>query len=206
MGSATLATYLYNNFKFNIINYAGLYLLSESPTRFSSDSPDSSKIFNGLHIYDGGNGFQLIDCREDKTILYRHISSDSTNTTAWRRIYPDYNSRKLSSNGYIIFHNGLIIQWGVIYAIPASTITGESSHITVTYPTSFISIYPGDVFFHFEYTNPWESKNRITVLGLHNFSDVTLNSLELYFVGLNIDNTVKSVSAAGNAHYFCIGY
>ena len=141
------------------------------------------------------------------TIAHRMKFVSGANFEEWNYASSrDYFNISFASTGYIIFLNGLIIQWGVLPAIQSTTITGESTHITVTYPTSFKNIIPGDIFFHFEYTNPWESKNRLTVLGLHNYTDVTLNSLKLYLVGINIDNTVTSASIGGNAHYFCIGF
>ena len=42
----------------------------------------------------------------------------------WEQIYPDYSSKSLTVTGYIIFNNGLILQWLYI-----SSIDGESAGI-----------------------------------------------------------------------------
>lgn len=112
----------------------------------------------------------------------------------------------MQSTGYVIFYNGLIIQWGTLGAIIDTNTTGTAVNMTITYPTSFIKIFPGDVFFHFEYSNPWETQNRIVVLGLHNYFECTMNTIKIYLVGFCIDNTLTTVTAGGNAHYFCIGF
>lgn len=46
----------------------------------------------------------------------------------WKRIYPDYSNISLRVNGYIVFNNGLILQWGII-------INGQS--FSVILPISF---------------------------------------------------------------------
>ena len=44
------------------------------------------------------------------TIFYRYIY-DSSSWSDWKQIFPDYSSLSLVINGYIVFANGLIIQW-----------------------------------------------------------------------------------------------
>ena len=54
--------------------------------------------------------------------------SNIDNWRNWTRIYPDYSNISLRVNGYIVFNNGLILQWGII-------INGQS--FSVILPISF---------------------------------------------------------------------
>lgn len=206
---------LLTSINWNDITTPGCYIINNY--NFSNDSsnyPKNIYPWGILYITQASDGgIQQIyiphhrTINEYNTIAHRMKFVGSTDFEEWTyAISQDYSNISFAPNGYIIFLNGLIIQWGVLHEIPQTTITGESTHITVTYPTSFKNIYPGDVFFHFEYTNPWGPKDRLTVLGLHNYTDATLNSLKLYLVGINVNNTVTSASIGGNAHYFCIGF
>lgn len=41
----------------------------------------------------------------------RHIW-EANSWSQWRKIYPDYSNISLQINGYVVFTNGLILQWG----------------------------------------------------------------------------------------------
>ena len=48
----------------------------------------------------------------------------------WKLIYPDYSNKYFSSNGYIVFTNGLIIQWGAYN-------NDRQASIEITLPINF---------------------------------------------------------------------
>ena len=57
----------------------------------------------------------------------------------WEQIYPDYSSISLQTNGYIVFNNGLILQW-----TRGSIATGESSvdvETPIAYPNRHIQAF-----------------------------------------------------------------
>lgn len=89
-------TYIINNS--NCVNYP--------PNNFKL-----GKLLVQKSIY----GIRQVFFNDDSNITYtRNCYADINNWSDWKQIYPDYLSRLFDFNGYIIFTNGLIIQWGDI--------------------------------------------------------------------------------------------
>ena len=59
-----------------------------------------------------------------------HIGSNSPLYYDWKQIYPDYSNKEFSNRGYIVFTNGLIIQWDDYY-------NNNESSIEITLPINF---------------------------------------------------------------------
>lgn len=68
-------------------------------------------------------------------IFYRYIY-DSSTWSDWQRIYPDYTSISLQNIGYIIFTNGLILQW-TQGTYNKTTANSKYSYYQVQLPISF---------------------------------------------------------------------
>lgn len=105
----------------NILD-TGSYLVSNSNGLDSASS--NYPIINGnsayvisLNGYSSNNILlteaktQFCISRADHNIYMRHIW-EVNSWSHWRKIYPDYSNISLQTNGYIVFTNGLVLQWG----------------------------------------------------------------------------------------------
>lgn len=88
-------------------------IITENNDMQSNSTPFPGQFTIGTSCFDSAHGYQFIHAytTHDYRIFYRHIPGMNTQSD-WLQVFPDYKNISLSNNGYIIFTNGLILQWG----------------------------------------------------------------------------------------------
>ena len=80
------------------------------------------------------NGIKQIFFPDNLDNIYIRSYHTSIGWSNWMQIYPDYSDINLVENGYIIFHNGLILQWD---SATIQTQSYKNLEILQSFPISF---------------------------------------------------------------------
>lgn len=133
------------NINIDDLNNTGFYFLSQITQSHIGTYPSNMNSF-AAHLIQLSEGkkidnakFQIITEYNNTYKIWIRKSFDKGQNisvyTDWKQIYPDYTDISLN-NGFIVFNNGLILQWG------NGGVTGES--VSSSFPIAF-TIYPSFV-------------------------------------------------------------
>ncbi len=98
----------YNNYK-----VPGVYEIYYDHTEESTPPQNHTPIDYGqLLVFNANNiNNNVSQIAIDKYTQYIYFRTFNDVWTNWQQIHPDYTSISLNTNGFIIFNNGLILQW-----------------------------------------------------------------------------------------------
>ena len=121
-----------SNINIDTLNHTGFYFIrniSSSTTlgTYPSTIEYAAHLIQSSESYDPVNArFQIMTefNKSKNTIWFRKASNNNSGGVTysdWQQLYPDYRSKNLNVHaGYVIFTNGLRIQFNMIY-VPAGT-------------------------------------------------------------------------------------
>ena len=106
-----------------------MYIMNNSNC---SNYPPNNFTLGKLLVQKSTYGIRQIFFNDNSSTTY--IRNYNNGWTSWEKLYPDYSSKSFTSQGYIAFTNGLILQFGY----SSSTGSGETHAFPIKFPATYI--------------------------------------------------------------------